>query len=277
MPRFTAILAVLFTLVTPAFGAEPPVTAPTDWPLTFRDDFDHLDVSRLDASPWTALFPWGGHYIGDTKEEQYYVEPRLGLNPFSIKNGVLTITADRAATELGPRTQRRQYTSGLLTSYRSFSQLYGYFEMRAKLPPGRGLWPAFWLLPTDLSWPPEVDVVETVGDPGKLYVTVHYGKTDHRGFPVQVPDTTTAFHTYGTLWTPSHIAWYFDHKRVAVTVTPTDMHQKKMYLLIDLAVGGTWAGSPTPQTPFPARLQISYIRAYRLPDDMSIVDQSGGG
>ena len=277
MHRSLVILAVLVTLVTPALGGEPPLTAPTDWPLTFRDDFDHLDVSRLDASPWTARFPWGGHYIPGSKEEQFYVEPSFGISPFSIEQGVLTITADRAGPEIAPRIQGRQYTSGVLTNYPSFSQLYGYFEMRAKLPPGRGLWPTFWLLPTDLSWPPEIDVVETVGDPTKLYATVHYGKTDHHvGFPVQVPDTTTDFHTYGTLWTPNYIAWYFDQQRIAVTATPADMHQKKMYLLINLAIGGTWAGSPTSQTPFPARLQIGYIRAYRLPDDMSITDQSRG-
>ena len=244
-----------------AMAASPPPTAPINGPQTFNEDFDHLDLTR-----WTTHFPWGGRYVPGSKEEEYYVDPGSSLNPFSIKDGILSITADRA-TDHAKQLQGRHYSSGILTSYSSFAQLYGYFEMRAKMPPGRGLWPTFWLAPTDQTWPPEIDVVETVGDPTKMYATVHYGKPEHHiGFAVDVPDTTAEFHVYGMLWTAEYIAWYFDGRRIAFTPTPPDLHQKKMYLLVNLAVGGKWPGPPTAQTAFPAKLQIDYIRAYALPE-----------
>ena len=257
-----AMALLLTTLAAPAIGREPPLSAPIDWRQTFSENFDILDLSR-----WTTHYPWGGHYIPNSKEEEYYVDPAPGGSPFSVENGILTITADRASSIQTAQHQGRRYTSGALTSYPSFAQLYGYFEMRAKLPPGRGLWPAFWLVPSDLTWPPEIDVVETIGEPTRLYATVHWGKTDHhKSFAVDVgEDMTSAFHSYGVVWAPDYVAWYFDSRRIASLPTPADMH-KRMYLLVNLAVGGTWAGPPTAQTPFPARLQIDHIRAYALPD-----------
>jgi beta-glucanase (GH16 family) len=257
-----AMVLLLAALAFPASGSEPPRTAPTNWRQTFNEEFEHLDLSR-----WTTHYPWGGHFVPGSKEEEYYIDPVPGSTPFSIENGILTITADHASSIQIAQHRGRRYTSGALTSYPSFAQLYGYFEMQAQLPPGRGVWPAFWLLPTDLTWPPEIDVVETIGDPRKLYATVHYGRTDHhKSFAVEVPDDMTAgFHSYGVLWAPDYIAWYFDDRRIASIPTPSGMH-KRMYLLVNLAVGGKWAGAPTPQTPFPARLQIEYIRAYALPD-----------
>ena len=93
----------------------------------------------------------------------------------------------------------RQFTSGVLTTYCIFSQAYGYFEMRARLPAGKGLWPAFWLLPTDQSWPPEIDIMEVLDDnPRKLYGTVHYKSTKIQARIVAaVPDTSQGFHSYG--------------------------------------------------------------------------------
>jgi beta-glucanase (GH16 family) len=259
------LLGLLATM--PASAAEPPLTPPSGWQQTFDDEFTSLDLSR-----WTTQFPWGSRFIS-SKEEQIYVDPAylgLGLNPFSIENGVLTITASRVSVQLREQLQGRHYISGLLTSYPRFAQLYGYFEMRARLPPGRGLWPTFWLAPIDLKWPPEIDIVETVGEPTKLYATIHFGRSPehprHTGFAIDVPDMTTGFHSYGVLWTSQVVAWYFDQQRIAFTATPPDMHQK-MYLMINLAVGGAWPGSPTPQTPFPAKLRIDYIRAYSLPGE----------
>ena len=255
-------LPVLLALALPAAAAEePPLTAPTDWQQSFSEDFDRLDLSR-----WTTHYPWGGHYIPGSKEEEYYIDPVPGSTPFSIENGILTIAANRASSIQATQHQGRRYTSGALTSYPSFAQLYGYFEMRAKLPPGRGLIPQFWLVQTDMTWPPEIDVLETIGEPTRMYATVHWGKTDHhKSFAVDVSDMTTGFHSYGVAWTPDYVAWYFDGGRIAFTPTPSDMH-KKMYLLVDLAVGGTWAGAPTAETPFPAKLQIDYIHAYTLPN-----------
>jgi len=80
-----------------------------------------------------------------------------------------------------------------------------------------------------------------------------------------VPDMSSDFHTYGVLWNESFVGWYFDGKRVAFTPTPADMH-RPMYLLLNLAVGGSWPGAPDEQTQFPARMQVDYVRAYAQPE-----------
>jgi beta-glucanase (GH16 family) len=248
----------------------PPVEAPTGWTITFHDEFDTLDLFR-----WQTKYPWNGRSMNN--EMEMYVDPSyagtgktpLGLNPFSIQNGILTIRADHVPAILATQLAPRSYTSGLLTSYGSFSQLYGYFEMRAQLPLGRGLWPAFWLLPVDITWPPEIDIFEALmQQPTTIYTTVHmstpWNPQAQTGFATSVADMTTSFHSYGVLWTPNSIAWYFDNRRIAYTATPPNV-QKPMYLLVNLAVGGTWPGSPDATTKFPANMLIDYIRAYALP------------
>jgi beta-glucanase (GH16 family) len=156
------------------------------------------------------------------------------------------------------------YTSGMITSFHSFSQTYGYFEMKAKLPAGQGLWPAFWLLPTDLSWPPEIDIMEVIGStPNQLETSVHYDAGGHqmKNNTTILEGMTTGFHTYGVDWQRDKIAWYFDGSKVYEVATPAGM-DKPMYMLANLAVGGEWPGSPDGTTSFPATLQIDYIRAY---------------
>jgi beta-glucanase (GH16 family) len=275
MIKLVSAIVILIALWMPnhSRGSEnlPPETAPTNWPLTFSDNFRTFDQSH-----WTTKFNEGNRFLGGQGEEEIYVDPSytgdrsapLGLNPFSIKDGVLTIRADRPSLTLRPHLEGQLYTSGLVTTEHSFSQLYGYFEMRAKFPYGRGLWPAFWLLPTDMSWPPEIDVVEVVGDQAKtVYTTVHWGlklKPQKIGFNPSVSDVTENFHLYGMMWSPTFVAWYFDGKRIAYTQTPSDTH-KPMYLLINLAVGGDWPGQPDVSTKFPADMQINYVKAYALP------------
>ncbi|TIV06051.1 MAG: glycoside hydrolase family 16 protein, partial [Mesorhizobium sp.] len=193
--------------------------------------------------------------------------PTSSVNPFSVEDGVLTITAARAPEAIRPYINNYQYTSGLLTTYESFAQTYGYFEIRADMPEKQGVWPAFWLLPADGSWPPELDVVEMVGqDPNKLILTGHSNAT---GTHTKVSSTayvadTAGFHTYGVLWTEDELVWYFDDVEVARAATPADMHEP-MYMLVDLAVGGM-AGTPADGLATPAEMQIDYIHAYALND-----------
>jgi beta-glucanase (GH16 family) len=130
------------------------------------------------------------------------------------------------------------YNSGVISSQNSFSQLYGYFEIRADLPIGKGLWPTFWLLPVDHSWPPELDVFEVVDN--TAVVTAHSASTGtHTSVrtAVATADLSDGFHTYGVNWQPDVIEWYIDGAKVAETATPADMH-KPMYMLANLAVGG---------------------------------------
>src|SRR5206468_2525137 len=110
------------------------------------------------TSGWQTSFYFGGRTLSSNGEQQYYSDSSVGVNPFAVANGVLDITASP-----GANPGALWYNSGLITTEGMFSQTYGYFEMRAKLPAGQGMWPAFWLLPSDKSWPPELDVLEAFG------------------------------------------------------------------------------------------------------------------
>jgi beta-glucanase (GH16 family) len=240
---------------------------------TFADQFDTLSLSD-EGGTWDARHWWApekGATLTGNGEKQWYINPSYAptasVNPFSVEDGILTITAEKTPDDIRPLIEGYDYTSGMLTTHSSFSQTYGYFEIRADMPDERGTWPAFWLLPADGSWPPELDVVEMRGqDPDTVHVTVHSNETGGRtsvSSTVNVDDTQ-GFHSYGVLWTPEKIVWYFDDVAVASADTPSDMHDP-MYMIVNLAIGGT-AGAPDAGMDDGAELKIDYIRAYALDD-----------
>ncbi len=171
----------------------------------------------------------------------------LKIDPFRLVDGKLEIVAEPLKEDLRQFAWGRSYTSGLLTTKASFSQTYGLFEIRAKMPKGKGLWPAFWLLPVNRAWPPEIDVLEVLGDnTKKLYVAWHSNVGDKHtseAKPIDVPDMSAEFHTYSVVWEKDTLLWFFDDVQVASKSTPEDFHQP-MFMLINLAVGGGWPGSP---------------------------------
>lgn len=252
------------------------------WPISFAEDFHQLDISEGSGHRWQSQFVFGQRTLPTNHESELYVDPSftgtgktpLGLNPFAVHDGTLTITASEADPALRAKlgVSGARYLSGLLTTAQSFQQTYGYFEMRAKTPSGKGLWPAFWLLPPDGKWPPEIDVMEVLGhDPAKLYVSAHTAESgQHKGITkaLKVPDTSAGFHTYGVLWTRQDLTWFFDGCRVAGLPTPADLHGP-MYMLINLAVGGTWPGYPDRSTRFPAEFKVQQVRAFTLPENRS--------
>ncbi|UVF18388.1 family 16 glycosylhydrolase [Microvirga terrae] len=248
--------------------------------LLFSDEFNtNLSLLNGSSGTWKTTYYWGDRTLGGNKEQQFYVDPTyksLGLNPFSVADGALTITAQRASPEVQAQISNLPYTSGVITSEQSFSMQYGYFEMRAELPAGQGLWPAFWMLPINGDWPPELDIMEVLGnDPTMLYTTVHTKETgSHKsvGLGSGVADTSSGYHSYGVKWTAEKITWYFDGVKVFESATPADLHQP-MYMIANLAVGG-WAGSPGADSIFPAEMKIDYIRAYQLPVDHSVVTEA---
>jgi beta-glucanase (GH16 family) len=191
--------------------------------------------------------------------------PTASVKPWTVNNGVLTLQAAPASADISSALGGYKYTSGMINTYHSFSQEYGYFEMKAQLPAGQGLWPAFWLMPEDGSWPPELDIMEVLGnDPTKLYTTVHTNETGTHTMSSQgetVANTSTGYHTYGVDWEADNITFYFDGKEVYQVATPSDMH-KPFYMIANLAVGGNWPGNADSTTPFPANMNIDYIRAY---------------
>lgn len=258
-------------------AAAPLARAPDGRPLimTFDDEFNAFRPWRNGQGVWRTTFRDGRsadafdlRTIKGNKEAELYVDPEfapagrpLGLDPFKVRGGVLDITAEPAPPPARAALRGYRYVSGLITTQPSFRQTYGYFEMRARLPAGKGVWPAFWLLPADFSWPPEIDVMESVGDPSKYYVTVHSKVMKDGG--TEVPIAPGAFHTFAVSWDPKNLVWYVDGREVKRLPTPPDLN-KPMFMLANVALGGDWAGQPDASTPFPATLSIDYIRAYRF-------------
>ena len=274
--------AVFVVVIAVGLATGRPISAQVLDRHGFRLVFDdHFAEFRLRSAQdpdgrWDTKFASGDRTLPANGEEEIYVDPDylgLGLNPFSVANGMLTITARPAGGALRQRLGGHDYISGLLTTEHSFAQTYGYFELRAHLPAGKGLWPAFWLLPLDGEWPPEIDVFEVVGqDPSTVHMTVHSKAVGTVGFPVPVVDTSAGFHDFGVLWGKSDIRWYVDGVERAHLPTPSDMH-KPMYLLINLAVGGKWAGEPDGTTEFPAEFKIAYVRAYATAETIPAIPE----
>ena len=274
--RICVAAAAAVAVVSPAW-AQPLTRAPDGRALvvTFSDDFDSFRPFVGGKGVWRTFLrngdgkPFTERTIQGNKELQIYVDrdwrpdggPPLGVDPFAVKGGALEITAQPASAAVSKRIAGYRYTSGLVSTQPSFSQTYGYFEMRARLPRGKGVWPAFWMLPADMSWPPEIDVMENIGEPDKVYVTAHSTVVKAVGTVAAIsPD---AFHTYAVSWDKDMLAWYVDGREVKRQLTPPDMH-KPMYMLANVALGGDWAGTPDSGTPFPATMRIDYIRAYRF-------------
>ena len=225
-PTAEPLLPVVSLAVTPPPIPLKPGAKQDDWQLTFADEFDG---PGLNTSYWNTSFWWGRTRDA---ELQYYVDHAV-----SVEDGVLGLRAD-ARPEGG-----REYTSGVVTTQGKFSQAYGFFEMRARIPHGNGLWPAFWLLPeagNSTVWPPEVDIMEFMGGrPGTAVMNYHYANAttvhgqaakDYVG-----PDFSKDFHVFGLEWTRKEMTWYIDGvPRYQVRQNITSL---PMYLIVDLAIG----------------------------------------
>ena len=251
--------AVAITMLTAAQASANTVT--------FDENFKIFKWSPDGSKGWMTTFPYSGESartLPNNKEAEYYSDSTVGVNPFSVNSGILTITAN-PATQQNP--YNLPYTSGLITTYKTFHQTYGLFEMRAKLPAGQGLWPAFWLLPSSNDYTSELDAFEVLGsNPTQLFATTHgyYGENwgvDSQMEPVN--NTSDGFHVYGVDWAPQTVTFLMDGHIIAIAPTPTSMN-KPMYILINLAVGGagSWPGQPNGSTPWPARMQVDWVRAY---------------
>lgn len=191
----------------------------------------------------------------------------LGLDPFLFERGQLTILARRTPQSLRAMTWNKPYYGGAITTKFSFAQKYGYFEIDAKLPAGKGMWPAFWLMPLKGTWPDtgEIDVMEGLGDPHTIYCTVIAGKAKKTTRVRLNFDASAAFHRYGLLWGPSEMIWFVDRKPVASAPTPRVLTTQKAYMIANLAVGGAWGGYPDKSTRFPGRYEVRRIAAWPHP------------
>jgi beta-glucanase (GH16 family) len=226
--------------------------------MIFRDEFSDDEVAPV----WRTAQYWDGEVtvVGEGELQAY--DP-TGV---SAGGGLLRLTARRDDAHGVP------YVSGLVmtggerarpTSPR-FSFLYGYIEVRAKVPAGRGLWPAVWLMPASYNDDNgELDVVEVYGDePTEARFTIHRdGESD--GYDWDGPDLSAGFHTYSVDWQPDHVSWYVDGVERARTRRRGLICPEPMYPILNLAVGGPEAGRPDASTPFPATMEVDYVRVWQ--------------
>lgn len=256
-------IVILASLIAPALAA--PTTRPsessrplekTGWRLTFHDEFDG---SKLDESKWMDRY-WHGRTHAN-HEQEYYAP-----DGYTVSDGQLHLNANPVASGARDKTKGMPYTSGMVSSYGKFSQKYGWFEIRARFPRGKGYWPAFWLLPENRSWPPEIDILEILGhEPAIAHFTVHFrdAQRRHRDDTHQWtgPDFSKGFHTFACDWEPGLIVWYVDGiERARTTKGVPDV---AMYVIANLAIGGDWPGNPDATTRFPQSMDIDYIRVYQ--------------
>jgi beta-glucanase (GH16 family) len=243
---------------------QAPSLALSNFQLTFREEFDGpLDVSAWGpGTRWIAHTPWAGDF-GDAR----FADPQKDF-PFTIKNGILRIEARKDETG--------KWSSGLLASNdprgNGFSQQYGYFEMRAKLPPGPGVWPAFWLCSSynrkdetaGRDGSVEIDVLEYYGrTPCSYTATVHVWlpkphRSEGHTITTKPYEVSSGFHRYGCLIDPQWITMYFDGIEVWQYKTPPE-HNKPLMLLLNLALGPGW---PIDKTPNPSVMEVDYVRVY---------------
>ncbi|QOZ27921.1 family 16 glycosylhydrolase [Bradyrhizobium sp. CCBAU 51753] len=268
---------------------------------TFNDDFDQHPLASgrwvphyAGGAAWPEARYWGGagsdfkRKTSANGEQQIYVDPRyagrgaapLGLDPFQVRDGVLSIVARRTPAELRDVLFDNEYISGILTTQGTFSQKYGYFEIRARIPVGTGVWPAFWMLADDGGWPPEVDVIEGRGQrPGDLVMTTHWripatGKIEHCGFDFAVPGADADFHNYGVLWEPDRLIYFIDRKPVSDIKVPIGFDDP-MYMIVNLAMGSKFfvgVGFVDAGSPASVAFEIDRISAYQI--DMNFAGAS---
>ncbi len=239
--------------------------------LVFNEDFE----TPLDVSPWgpgtrwIAHTPWHGDF-GDAA----FADPTPDF-PFTVKDGILRIEARKDENFAKTDPWKRPWRSGLLCSNdpkgKGFSLQYGYFEMRAKLPSGIGVWPAFWLVSSYDRTDPnagkdgsvEIDVIEYYGFPDTYQSVVHvWEPKPHRAVGTVITtrpnEVSEGFHNYGCLVTPEWIVMYFDGVEVWRVKTPPE-HNKPLMILLNLALGGGW---PIDKLQSPIYMYVDWVRAY---------------
>jgi beta-glucanase (GH16 family) len=249
-------------------GGTGDSTYPTNgtWTLQWSDEFNGTDGSSPDSTKWA--FDTGSGGWGNSELETYTNSTQNAY----VQGGYLNITAIKSSGT-------PQYTSARIKTQGKFSQKYGKFEAKIKLPFGQGIWPAFWLLGdniTTVSWPAcgEIDIMENLGNaPTTVYGTVHglqSGGSYSVGSPYALPTGKFSddFHVFSVEWEPNVARFYVDGN-LYKTVTPTDLpagstwaFDHPFFIILNVAVGGNWPGNPDSTTVFPQTMQVDYIRVY---------------
>lgn len=284
-----ALILAGFMIMAAVDTAPPETLDRSHLTLSFEETFpgDHLDRWSLGGphGRWktntnyrdqTGPDAYKSHTLIWNLNKQLWVDPEftgqgdkpLGLDPFAVADGVLTIKGWPTPAGLDSKLWGYPYLTGMISTETSFAQTYGYFEITAEWPRGKGAHPTFWLLPTDKSWPPEFDVAEEIGNPDEAYFTLHFtgadGKAAQDAYQLKPAGSGDRFTRFGMLWTPTIIAWYQDDRLIRRIRNPGI--DKPCYMLATLEIGGKWPGDPDGTTPWPMAWRIKAIRAYALKD-----------
>lgn len=273
------ITALSLLLAGCSGGTTPPSSTPPSadqgqWTLVWSDEFDGASGSAPDATKW--MHDVGGSGWGNDELEYYTTRAENA----HLQDGNLIIQAVKEEYT-GPDGVTRDYTSARLKTQGLFQQTYGRFEARIKIPYGPGLWPAYWMLGSNIDaggWPGcgEIDIFENIGrEPATIHGTVH-GPRYFGGHGISGSFTLPSgkrfaddFHLFAVEWEPGTIRFYVD-SNLYKTVTPADLpsgttwvFDHPFFLILNVAVGGSWPGDPDASTVFPQTMLVDYVRVYR--------------
>ncbi|MBC2606340.1 glycoside hydrolase family 16 protein [Pelagicoccus albus] len=269
IPTLSRITPVFLCVTAPLLVAETDSETPDDWTLVWSEEFDEEGL----PNPEKWSYDVGGHGWGN-KELQYYTKEKP--ENARVEGGHLVIEAHKE------EFQNSQYTSARLVTRETQTWTYGKFEIRARLPEGRGTWPAIWMLPVDWNlgsgkWPDvgELDIMEHVGyDVGTVHASAHsktyqwQAGTQKTG-TIKVPNATAEFHTYTLEWSEDEVkafvdgTLYFSYQNEN-TGWESWPYQRDYYLILNLAVGGLWGATKgVDEECFPQRMEVDFVRVYQ--------------
>ncbi len=265
----TSSIAQTLSLVRPMRPARPVPT----WTLIWSDEFNGADGSAPDPANWN--YDIGGNGWGNNELESYTSRPQN----VQVTGGNLVITAI-SENFTGSDGIARSYTSARLLTKNKFSQAYGRIEARIKIPAGQGLWPAFWMLGADIDtvpWPGcgEIDIMENIGkEPSTVHGTIHgpgYSGANGIGAPYSITGARFAddFHIFAIEWEQNTLRFYVDGQLYKTTIAsdiPSGdrwVYDHPFFIIMNVAVGGGWPGSPDGTTTFPQTMLVDYIRVYK--------------
>ena len=259
---FMVVLTLLSSLFSTSLLPVEKASAAT-WNLVWNDEFDG---TTLNTSNWVYDIGTGPNSDGwGNNELQYYTNRTQNV---AVTGGNLEITA------LQESYGGRNYTSGRIKTLGKQAWTYGKIEARIKLPTGQGIWPAFWMLGSNFpttDWPKcgEIDIMEHVNTEGVTHGTIHW---DYNGYQYYGGSSTTLdftqYHIYTIEWNASSIKWFIDgaqfwEANIANSINGTDEFHKPFFILLNLAIGGNWPGSPNSSTILPAKMYVDYVRVYQ--------------
>jgi beta-glucanase (GH16 family) len=262
MNRKLNLLIILFSFLSLVANAQ-------NWQLLWAEEFNYTGLP--DSTKWT-------NEVGliRNNELQYYTKNRIENN--WVSNGQLHIIGKKESYK------GSNYTSASITTDQQFTCTYGKIEANIKVPIGQGMWPAFWMLGQNIwqiGWPKcgEIDIMEHINSDSVIHGTMHWDNNGHQSFGGTKKCDASQFHVYSIEWDNTMIKWFVDGVKYKEgytynNINNTEEFHKPFYLILNLAIGGNWPGSPNAQTNFPDSMMVDYVRVYQKSTAMGTDIQS---